>query len=153
MGQADVDNAAYDTTTDYEGGWAGSLRFAYGLDDDLTMGLEVNGWSSTFDDSAGESRTWSFGLAAAEATWFPGAGGFFLRGGLGFGTVRAEFSMASEEISVDQGGFGTTLGIGYEWRVGQNVAFGAALDGGHLDAGDGIRADYLNLALNLDWYL
>jgi hypothetical protein len=45
-------------------------------------------------------------------------GGLFLKGGLGLATAEVEFG----GFSVEDEGFGVTIGIGYDARVGKNFA-------------------------------
>lgn len=55
----------------------------------------------------------------ARVRFYPrAASGFFLTGGLGFGTIRVDFEDGDES----ENGVGLTLGLGWDLRVGRNVS-------------------------------
>src|SRR2546427_1101390 len=78
------------------------------VSDKLLLGGESNGWTK---DIAGTGRV-TAGNVSFTAYYYPSpANGFFLRGGLGFADYKEEGSDATV-------GFGATLGLGYDIRVG-----------------------------------
>jgi len=103
-----------------DGGIAGGARLGYAFSDRLVLSLEAHGYG--WDDGAA-SRNAGVGLLVA--TWYPGAGGFFLRAGVGGGRI------AVHEPGIgwkDRDGGAGTVGLGYEWRVGPQFAMGLAAD-------------------------
>lgn len=93
---------------------SGNLALGGTLSPKVGIGGGTTGWTKTVD---GETLT--IGTLTALVRFYPSAaGGFFLIGGLGLGFVTAE----SGGISASETGFGALLGLGYDFRVGNNVS-------------------------------
>jgi len=90
------------------------LRAGGTLSQRLLIGGEVNGFSKSENDA-----TLTVTHVGPIVQFYPSAqGGFFLKGGLGLATIEVEVGA----FSVEQEGFGLTLGLGYDARVGKNFA-------------------------------
>lgn len=96
---------------DRKGAVSGYLKLGGTLSPNLLLGGETNGWTKDIGGS-----TVTLANASLAAYYYPQpAGGLFLRGGVGFATY-------SEEGFDSGNGFGLTLGLGYDVRVGNNVS-------------------------------
>ncbi len=155
-GSAELQFENSDGTTvsgDREGGGAFGLRAGYAFNDRLALGLEGTGWSRTFENDSGLDATWTFTVSTIALTWYPGGGGFLLRGGLGWGRAEMELDLGDGTISGDDTGAAALIGLGYEWRLGRRFALGPAVDFGGMDLGEGWKANIANLTVGLTWYL
>jgi opacity protein-like surface antigen len=151
MAKFDADGGSIET--DRESGAGGNLRIGYAVSPQVVLGLETSGWSRNEDEGDVES-TWSLGLAAFGATWYPAAGGFFLRAGIGVGRAEIEWDAGNgQTVAGDDTGFGLTTGLGYEWRLTRRFALGPQLDLNYVDIGDGISMNWFNATVGLNWFL
>ena len=90
------------------------LRAGGTLSQRLLIGGEVNGFTKSENDA-----TLTVTHIGPVLQFYPSAqGGFFLKGGLGLATIELDVGA----FSVEQEGFGLTLGLGYDARVGRNFA-------------------------------
>jgi hypothetical protein len=98
-----------------EGGISGGLSLGGTITPRFLLGAGVSGWTKS-----DQGATLTVGLADARVRFYPQtAGGFFLTGGLGLGTVTADipgFGSHTEE------GLGMILGMGYDVRLARNVS-------------------------------
>ncbi len=98
-----------------EGALSGGLALGGALSQKVLLGAGVNGWSKSEDGA-----TLSVGTLTALIRFYPSAtGGFFLLGGLGLGSIRAELDGFGSDTET---GAGALIGLGYDFRVGQNVS-------------------------------
>ena len=98
-----------------EGGLTGGLSFGGVLSRKLLLAVGTSGWTKSE-----EGATLSVGTLDARLRYYPSTtGGFFLTGGLGLGSVRASLEGFDSETEV---GAGALLGLGYDFRVGQNMS-------------------------------
>lgn len=98
-----------------EGGLSGGIALGGTLSQKVLLGAGTNGWSKTEDGA-----TLSVATLTAMIRFYPSStGGFFLLGGLGLGTIRAEITGFG---SANETGVGALVGLGYDIRVGQNVS-------------------------------
>ena len=96
---------------DRDGALSGYLKFGGTLSRQLLLGAETNGWTKRIEGS-----TVTLANASVAAYFYPRpAGGLFVRGGVGLAAY-------SEEGFDSENGFGLTLGLGYDVRVGNNVS-------------------------------
>lgn len=141
----EVDNVG---DSDRESGAAGSFRFGYAFRPEWAVGLESNAWTKEIDD-----ETWTFSVAALGFTYYPNAAGFFLRGGIGFGSISAESDEGNFTVRYEDNGIGILGGLGYEWRLTRRFALGPQVDFGYTDVGEGVSANYVNFTAGFNWYL
>lgn len=130
-----------------EGGFAGNFRVAYAFSPQLAAGLEGNLWSKSKDN-----KTWTYSVGGPALTYYPGATGFFIRGGIGVGTADFSVDNGGTTLSVSDDGFGFLLGTGYEWRLGQKFALGPQFDYAHAKVNDDFSMNYFNFTMGLNWY-
>jgi hypothetical protein len=118
-----------------EGGLSGGVAVGGTLSQKVLLGVGTNAWTKSENGA-----TLSVGTLTALIRFYPSAtGGFFLVGGLGLGTVRAELSGFG---SASETGAGALVGLGYDIRVGQNVSLtpywnGFAMSSSNSDANVG----------------
>jgi len=111
------------------GGVSGYLKMGGTVSPHLLLGGESNGWSK----SEGGFTT-TVGDATFTGYYYPQpAGGFFLRGGVGFSTV----SVSQGGNSASNTGVGATAGLGYDLRIAANTSITPVFNfvWGHPDSG------------------
>jgi hypothetical protein len=105
--------------------FGGIGRIGYGVSDHVVLGLEGHGWGKTNTNVDVQSV-----MTLLTVTWYPGGGGFFLRGGVGGGAANITLTDSPGIINWQErdaeGAVG--FGLGYEWRLGRQFALGLALD-------------------------
>jgi len=98
-----------------EGGISGGVSVGGTITPRFLLGAGASGWTKS---DQGASLT--VGLVDARVRFYPvTAGGFFLTGGMGLGTVTASipgFGSHTEE------GLGMILGMGYDVRMARNIS-------------------------------
>ena len=144
-GTAGVNFSGYET--DREGGFAGNVRVGYAFHPELAAGFEGNLWSKDVDN-----ETWDFSVAALALTYYPGAKGFFVRGGLGISTIEVTSESNGVTYSASDSGFGFLLAGGYEWRLSRKFALGPQVDYGYGKVNDETSMNYVNFTAGLNWY-
>ena len=98
-----------------EGALSGGLAIGGTLSPKVVIGVGTNGWTKSEGGA-----TLTAGTLTALIRFYPSAsGGFFLLGGLGAGTVKVGISGFG---SGSETGVGALLGLGYDFRVGDNVS-------------------------------
>jgi hypothetical protein len=98
-----------------EGALSGGLAIGGALSQKVLLGAGMNGWSKSESGA-----TLTVGTLTALLRFYPSAtGGFFLVGGLGVGSIRAELDGFGSDSET---GVGALVGLGYDIRVGQNVS-------------------------------
>jgi hypothetical protein len=128
-------------TNDREGAFSGYLKMGGTLSPKLLLGGETNGWTK---DDQGTMVT----AANASLTlyFYPSAdGGFFLRGGVGWASLKIE-GLGSET------GPGGTFGLGYDIRVSPKMSVTPVLNfnGGVL--ADDFKQNVVQLAVGVTWH-
>jgi hypothetical protein len=108
------------------GGGALYVRLGGTLSQRWLLGGEISVWGRQEDSILGEN---SVSLTRSNATFtamfFPsGNGGLFLKGGLGGANVEFE----AGGVKFNEQGVGTTLGMGYDVRLGRNLYLTPNLD-------------------------
>ena len=138
-----------------DGVFGGIGRIGYGVSNSVIISLEGH----LFDKSNSEVDVQGVDTLLM-LTWYPGGGGFFLRGGLGGGAANVKLLGPphlidwEERESEEAGGFG----LGYEWRLGRQFALGVALDVQVMRFDDLLlfKDTYLGhgaMSVQLNWYL
>ncbi|HEX6560137.1 MAG TPA: outer membrane beta-barrel protein [Longimicrobiales bacterium] len=98
-----------------ENGLSGGLAIGGTLSQKLALGVSSNAWTKSQNGS-----TLSVGALTAMVRFYPSStGNFFLLGGLGLGTVRAEVSGFGSDTET---GGAAILGLGYDFRVARNFS-------------------------------
>lgn len=107
--------------------FAGGLNVGWARSDHLVGSLGVYGWKEAgwALDIPVSATTFHF---LAEASWFPNGQGFWLKGGVGAGTLDFSAVTPAQRVTYQKGGWNFNAGAGYEFRVADTVAFGFAYD-------------------------
>ena len=106
------------TQPDRESGGAGYLRIGGAVRPGLIIAGATNAWAKSEDNS-----NLFISTVTAAAQYYPiTASGFFLLGGIGFGSVGVTSTIGSTTITTSGNGMGYELGTGYDWRVGKNFS-------------------------------
>jgi hypothetical protein len=109
-------NTAKNVDNDTKPGGAMYLRLGGTPNRQLLLGGELSGWYSKEGD-ADLTR----GNVTFSALFYPGRrGGFFLKGGVGASSVSTAVSSGAITVTETHEGFGTTVGLGYDVRLGRN---------------------------------
>ena len=127
-----------------EGALSGYLKLGGTLGPKLLIGGETNGWTK---NESGVTIT--AGNLSGTVYFYPApASGFFLRGGLGFASLRA----SSGGISGSESGFGATFGLGYDVRVGTNLSITPVANYNWGDLGSGVKQHIIQLAVGVTFH-
>jgi hypothetical protein len=116
-------------------GLSGGLSLGGTLNEHWLLGVGTTGWYRSEDGA-----TLTVGTLDARARFYTSAsGGFFLTGGLGLGTISASVDGFGSDSEM---GLGLMLGLGYDFRVGDNLSLtpfwnGFAVRNGDSDANVG----------------
>jgi hypothetical protein len=98
-----------------EGGLSGSIAIGGTLSPKLLLGAGTNGWTKEEN-----GVRLSAGTLTALVRFYPSAAGnFFLTAGLGVARIDLEISGFG---STSETGAGALLGLGYDFRIGNNVS-------------------------------
>ncbi len=144
-GSAGINLANVDS--DRESGLAGNGRVGYALSPQFALGLEGNFWTREVD-----GEEWSFSVGAITATYYPGAQGFYVRGGIGVGTMEYSEDAGGFTFSASDDGFGLLLATGYEWRLTRRFSLGPQVDYGYGQIDGELSMDFFNVTAGLNWY-
>ena len=97
---------------------SGYLKLGATLTPQLLMGLEANGWRR---DLNGTTIT-SVNTSVVAYIYLKPTSGFFFKGGLGASYYREDVAVKTPEDTAATSGFGLTAGLGYDFRVGDNIS-------------------------------
>ncbi len=149
---------------EFSDGATPQIRFGHALGGHFIIGMEYSGWMierGNLEDKARSSQqSVMLGL-----TWYPcnptrATGGFYVRGAAGLGWSSIALVALNEELEQvsyareDEDGLGLQGAVGYEWRIGQQVAAGLSLGVTHLSIDGDIykEATFGSLAWTLNYY-
>lgn len=128
------------------------LELGGGAAKDLTLALDLDVRYQRFD---ADRRNWMI-VPGPQLDWFV-AGGLFLRAGLGLalvftkGAEVADIAVPGKTIEDNEFtlGFDGSLGLGYEFFVGSNLALGVTVEGDYflLDGAEDVFAACFSLGL------
>lgn len=116
-----------DTETDFEDAFTGGFSVGWARNDNLIGSLAVYGWKQDYAQDITPISVTTFHFLA-ELAWFPRGEGFWLKGGLGGGTLDVSAVLPQERVTYQEGGWTYCLGAGYEFRVSDQTAVGFAYD-------------------------
>lgn len=115
--------------SDRESSWTGNLTFGGTISQKVLLAGSSNVWTKSED-----GVTLTTGALTALIRFYPSAtGAFFLTGGLGVGTVSVDTSVGDDSET----GAAALLGLGYDFRVSDNVSLTPFLNGVGLSFSDG----------------
>ena len=144
-GSAGINDTGVDSNR--EGGFGGNFRVGYAFSPQVAAGLEGNVWTKNVDN-----ETWTFSVGGPALTYYPGGTGFFVRGGVGVGTVDYSVDQGGVTLSASDDGFGFLVATGYEWRLGHKFALGPQFDYAHAKVNDNLSMNYFNFTVGANWY-
>jgi hypothetical protein len=133
-----------------EVGGAANFRLGGAVKDNLLLGAEV---SSSFVHPLDSTVSLSSVLFAV--TYYPTTEGFFVRGGMGFGSIHFFVDPSTGYThSRDENGLSVALATGYELRLTRTFALGPQLEFIWFDSsGDLVdTANCLNATVGFNWY-
>lgn len=117
-----------------EGSVSGDLSLGGTISPRFLLGAGSAAWSKSE-----QGATLTVGTLDARVRFYPSrTGGFFVTGGIGFGSVRGDIG----GFSARETGFGTILGLGWDIRVARNTSItpywnGFAMKNANTDANVG----------------
>jgi hypothetical protein len=121
-----------------EGGVSGGLSLGGTVSSKLLVGVGTTGWTREE-----EGARLTAGTLTALARFYPSAaGGLFLVGGLGLGSV--EVSVGG--LSARENGGAVVLGLGYDFRIGTNMSLTPFWNGAGISASD-VNTNYGQIGL------
>ncbi|MFH1845080.1 MAG: hypothetical protein ABIF77_17975 [bacterium] len=125
-------------TSEEESGCALGLRVGYGFTNSFTLTLDGMGYCQ---DHHGEEYVMS--STVLMFTYYPDAGGFFLRAGFGGGRLESNRPEDDDDplaVEFEENAGVLAFGLGYEWRLSKSLALGLAFD-----ARGGVVEDFADL--------
>ena len=136
------------------GGVSGNFRIGYAFRPDLAVHLETSSWLKEEDDI-----TLTLSVVSAAVTFYPKSSGFFVRGGVGFGTSWFGFAdsllvLGDVTVTKNETGFGLLGAAGYELRLTPMFAMGPQVEYAYLFVeGDFVdAANVVSGSLQFTWY-
>lgn len=101
---------------DGNGGGGGYFRIGGTPSPHILLGGEAIGFVREENDV-----TVSLGNATFVALLYPSGRGLFAKGGVGFATAAVSVTEGDVTVSATESGFGSTIGLGYDIRIGGNL--------------------------------
>lgn len=115
-GSTNNDEGGFVTDQD-DGGPAAYFRMGGSVSQHVRLGGEVIGM--TFDRDGTDVNFTNVTVTLIYDPALPG--GFFTKGGIGFASVMTSLDIGGGTFTTDEEGFGVTLGVGYDIRIGDNL--------------------------------
>ncbi len=106
------------------GGGGGYIRLGGTVQQKVLLGGEVIGWTRNRNGDELDRGNVTF-----TAIYYPNeTGGPFLKGGVGFATVGQSRTSGNTTSTTTKEGFGATIGVGLDLRIGRNLYLVPAVD-------------------------
>jgi hypothetical protein len=104
---------------DREGSFTGFLKLGGTLNHRVLLGVESNAWYKSE-----EGDTLTLGSLTGTVTFYPmPTRGLFVKGGLGLSYMSMDVFVGGDDtVNVNKVGWGLLVGVGYDWRVGENIS-------------------------------
>jgi len=118
--------ANLDSDIENRGGGGVYVRLGGTPSNQVLLGGEI---TAMVRDAGTLNGTLTQGNATFSALFYPSkSGNFFLKGGVGFATVEATGTVGAFSVSANRQGFGSTIGLGGDIRVGRKISIVPNLD-------------------------
>ncbi len=138
LSSEDRDGTKSETGTDTA--FTGGLSIGWARNDNLIGSIGIYGWQQDLYQGITPVEISTFNFLA-EVAWFPRGEGFWLKGGVGGGTLDVYAVFPVSTVNFQEGGWVFTGGAGYEFRVSDGAALGVAYDYRTISVGD---SEFLN---------
>jgi hypothetical protein len=149
-------------TTDRQNSGSGYLSIGGTVRPNLIIAGEMNGWGKTITEQ-GTTDDIVIAYVAGVAQWYPQPqGSFFVKGGLGLGTISDDVTDATGSAKLESTGVAILLGTGYDFRVGKNFSLTPFLNylataGGKAQINGALTSEKLNanlvqIGLGFTWH-
>jgi len=117
--------------------FTGALKVGWARNDQLVAFVGLSGWKRSFAQDITPSSATNLNLLA-ELYFYPRGQGFWVKGGVGTGSLDfyVNAPLPENRITFKEGGFTYTVGAGYEFRVAPEMAVGFAYDYTNIGMGD-----------------
>lgn len=154
------------SNTDIESAPTMQLRIGYAINPKWMVSFERTSWAKDF-----ETYKWNFALSMLSATYYPGAGHFFVRGGAGLTTLAEKVpsyfpaspvgittlgvGVVYDEpffVQYNDHGFGIDLAAGYERKIFQRISIVPEISLHSMTYAGRIRSQIGAAALGLNWW-
>jgi opacity protein-like surface antigen len=142
------------------GTFSGGARIGWAPSDYFIGSIGFYGWKKSYYTYNYNSTSASVYHFLLEGAWFPRGEGFWLKGGIGIGTMdfNATAPLAINSIIFNESGMTLVAGAGYEFRVSDGAAFGISYDYIYLPVGDfagftDVSSTSHNLSLSINFYI
>ena len=140
--------------------FSGGFRVGWASSDHLIVSLGMYGWKKSYYTPYYLSSSATEYHFMLEAYWFPLGEGFWIKGGIGRGTLDfyGQAVDPRDNLVFNEKGWTLGTGAGYEFRVSDGAAIGLCWDYFHLPIGDygaltDIKTDSHAISLNLHFYM
>lgn len=142
------------------GTFSGSARIGWAPSDNFIGSISFSGWRKSYYTVNYTSTSASFYNFMIEGAWFPRGEGFWIKGGIGIGTLdfNATAPLAINSLIFNESSASYLAGAGYEFRVSDGAAFGIAYDYIYVPLGDfagytEVSSTSHNLSLSINFYI
>jgi|GEM_PF-1925474 len=137
--------------------FSGGVNVGWARNDYFIASLGVYGWKEQFWLRGDPLSITTFHFLA-ELCWFPRGEGFWVKGGIGAGTLDFYWSTIPQVKQAQKGGTNYVAGAGYEFRVADTAAVGFAYDYRYLTVGEfeglsDTKVHSHNASLSLRFYM
>lgn len=141
----------FEGDSEREAGGAAYFKIGGALSDKVLLGAEIGAWSKEMGEEGISGTVTSSNLNAVAYVYPNPAGGFFLKGGLGFAVLGAEANLGDFSISETETGLGFTLGAGYDIGFGGRFSLTPHADF-HYGGFEEGSMNLIRMGLGFNWY-
>ncbi len=139
--------------------FTGGARVGWARSDNLIASIGIYGWKRSFFNNILPVSAYTFSFML-EGYFFPRGEGFWIKGGIGRGTLdfSATAALPQDSINFQESGWAYSTGAGYEFRVSDGTAVGLSYDLIYINVGDfggfsDTNSISHNLSLNFHFYV
>ena len=140
--------------------FTGGFRVGWASSDYFIASIGMYGWKRSYHTYAYLNTSTTNYNFILEGYFFPRGEGFWVKGGVGRGTLDfyAKAAMPINDVIFNESGWSWSTGAGYELRVSDGAAIGISYDFIYLPVGDfagfsDVGSVSHNLSLNIHFYM